>query len=576
MPFTSRRTLFAAALALALPLGACGTLPSHARMLNGTRVEAMPPSSDARAYGNYLSGHLAARQHDLHDAARYYRAALAHDPDNADLLSRAFLYTAASGEVKEAAGLAARVVAANPDNRAARLALTVNDIADKDYKDARMQLAQSAQGPFQTLTLTLLDAWAAEGMGKTDVALKDLDGVGKEGGTAALAHFHSALILDLAGRNDEANKEYQAALQNSGPNPREVDAYGRFLERTGKTAEAKALYAKLAGHPSVAPLAIAAEARIAAGKKPERLVQTPQAGAAEALFGIAASLTDASSVDISILYLRLGLYLAPDMDLAKVVLADRFESLEKYEDAIAVYRSIRKDAPFSIAAEIQMAIDETRLGHADKAITQLKDVTARDSKSITAWTALGDAYRSVDRFKEAADAYDHAIKALGKVEKDNWPLLYARAVSEERAKDWPSAEADLKYALKLSPDQPDVLNYLGYSWVDRGENLDQALGMLEKARALSPFNGYIVDSVGWAYYRLGRYKDAADALEQAVQLVPGDPTINEHLGDAYWKVGRRLEARFQWDHALAFDPDPGQKSGLEKKLKYGLASAAKP
>lgn len=576
MPFLPRRTLFAAALALVLPLGACGTFSSPARMMNGTKVEALPPSSSARAYGNYLSGHFAARQHDLHDAARYYRAALAHDPANADLLARAFLYTAASGDVKEAAKLAARVVAANPDNRAARLALAVNDIAEKHYKDARMQLAQSAHGPFQTLTLTLLDAWAAEGMGKTDIALKDLDGVGKEGGTAALAHFHRALILDLAGRNAEANTEYKAALQDTGPNPREVDAYGRFLERTGRTAEAKALYAKLAGHASVMPLALAAAARMKAGKKPERLVRNAQEGAAEALFGIAASLTDASSADISILYLRLGLYLAPDMDLAKVVLADRFETLHKYEDAISVYRSIGKDSPFALAAEIQAAIDETRLNHADKAIAQLKDVTARDPGNVTAWTALGDAYRSVERFKEAAGAYDHAIKALGTVKKDNWPLLYARGVSEERAKDWPAAEADLKHALKLSPDQPDVLNYLGYSWVDRGENLDEALAMLEKARALSPFNGYIVDSVGWAYYRLGRYKDAAEALEQAVQLVPGDPTINEHLGDAYWKVGRKLEARFQWDHALAFEPKPDQKIELEKKLKYGLASTARP
>jgi tetratricopeptide (TPR) repeat protein len=577
MPFSSRRIFFLAAFALALPLGACGTLVrSPARMVDGTRIEALPPSPAAKAYGHYLSGNLAARQHNLRDAALYYRKALAHDPGNSEILAQAFTFTAAAGDVRVAAALAARLVAANPNNRGARLALAVNDIASGRYRDARKQLAESAKGPFQTLTLTLLDAWAAQGMGKTAAALKDLDSVAKEGGADAVAAYHRALILDLAGRNEAAGKAYLAALKASGPNPREVDAYGRFLERTGKPAEAKALYAALKGHPSIAPIAAEGDARIVAGKKPHRLVRNAKDGAAEALFGIAASLTDVSSAEYSIIYLQFGLYLAPHLDLAKVVLADRFEMLHKFEDAIAVYRTIAKDSVFGLAAEIQMAIDETRLGHAKRAIAHLKDVTVRDPKNVTAWTALGDAYRSVERFKEAADAYDHAIKSAGEAGKKSWQLYYARGVSEERAKNWPAAEADLQHALNLSPNQPDVLNYLGYSWVDRSENLTEALAMLEKARTLSPYNGYIVDSVGWAYFRLGRYKQAANLLERAVLLVPGDPTINEHLGDAYWKVGRKLEARFQWDHALAFNPEPDQKIELEKKLKFGLSSSSRP
>ena len=575
MPFRNRRVAFLAALALALPLGACGTVSNASQTLNGTRVVDLPSSSSAEAYGHYLSAHLAASEHDLHAAARYYREALKHDPGNGDLLARAFLYTAASGEVEDSTPLARRVVAANPDDRAARLALAVEALKKGDFEAARTQIAQSAKGPFTSLTLTLLDAWAAQGMGKTDIALKDLSQVPTQGGTVALSHFHTALIDDLAGRNDEANKEYQAALLASGPNPREVEAYGRFLERTGKTAEAKAFYGKLAGRESLKAVVDAAKARMDAGTKPERLIQTAQQGAAEALFGIAASLTDATSADIAILYLRLGLYLSPDLDLAKIVLADRFEALEKFEDAIAVYDSISPDSPYAVAASIQSAIDQTRLKHSDKAIAELMAITKANPANVTAWTALGDAYRSVERFADAAKAYDHAVKAIGDVTKKDWPLFYARAVSEERAKNWSAAEADLKRALALSPSEPQVLNYLGYSWVDRGENLPQALGLLEKARALSPFDGYIVDSVGWAYYRLGRYKDAAEALEQAVQLVPGDSTINDHLGDAYWKVGRKLEARFQWDHALAFGPEPDEKAKLEEKLKYGLSNGAK-
>jgi tetratricopeptide (TPR) repeat protein len=574
MPSNTRRLAFAAALALALPLAACSSLPDFgpSASVNGAKIQTLPPSPEAEAYGHYLSAHLAASRHDLHDAASYYREALDHDPDNSDLLARAFLYAAASGDVDGAADLAKRVVAGNPDDRAARLARTVRDIGQGQYADARKELAQSGKGPFTSLTLVLLDAWAAQGLGDTQTALKDLKDVTNEGGTEALADFHSALILDLAGRDAEAEKAYQAALLASGPSPREVEAYGRFLERTGRIAQAKALYQKLKDQPGIQPVIAAGEARVAAGKTPTRLISTPQQGSAEGLFGIAASLTDASSADIAILYLRLGLYLAPDLDLAKIVLADRFEALEKYSDAIDVYRQVADDSPYKAAAQIQAAVDETKIDRSNEAISDLEAITKDHPGDITAWTALGDAYRSESKFKEAAAAYDKAVKTLPAITENDWPLFYARAVSEEQSKNWNAAEADLKHALKLSPNQPQVLNYLGYSWVDRGQHLPEALSLLEKARALSPFDGYIVDSVGWAYYRLGRYKDSADALQQAVQLVPGDPTINEHLGDAYWMVGRKLEARFQWDHALAFDPEPDQKVKLEEKLKYGLAA----
>ena len=567
-----RRSALLAALALTLPLAACVSPPGPAAMLNGTEIVSPPKTAEADAYGNYLSAHLAVSTHDLRDAAKYYRASLDSDPDNADLLSHAFLYMAASGGIGEAAKLAERVVVKNHDDRAARLTLTVESIKERDFGGARMQIAQSARGPFTSLTLTLLDAWAAYGMGKTDVALNDLKELPGQGGTEALAHYHAALMFDLAGRDAEADAAYRAAILASGPSPREVEAYGRFLERTGKAEAAKTFYKQMSGRESLAAIAAAGEARIKAGEKPERLIRNVEDGAAEALFGIAASLTEVTSADIAILYLRLGLYLSPDLDLAKLVLADRFETLEKYQDAIAVYATIAPDSPYRTASSIQAAVDKTRLKQADAAIADLKAITGADVRDVTAWTALGDAYRSVERYSDAADAYDHAVKAVGAAEKRDWPLFYARAISEERARNWNAAETDLKFALKLAPDQPQILNYLGYSWVDRHRNLPEALAMLEKARALSPFDGYIVDSVGWAYYRLGRYKDAAEALEQAVLLVPGDSTINDHLGDAYWKVGRKLEAHFQWNHALTFEPDAGEKKMIEDKLKFGLNS----
>ena len=572
----ARKIRFAilALVALALPLGACGTI-SRA-MLGGNEIVTAPPSPEAEAYGDYLSARAAASAHDLRDAARFYRGALKGAPGDADLLGRAFLYTASAGEMQEAARLARRVVATSPDDRAARLALAVDALSHGDYAGARDQVGKSAGGRFTELTLTLIDAWAAEGEGKTDAALAELKKLPDEGGTQALADFHTALMLDLAGRAAAADAAYRAAIEASGPSPREVEAYGRFLERAGRTAEASLLYTKLAQVGGVAPIVAAGHKRIAAHEAPKRLIGDPQAGAAEALFGIAASLTDEPDADVAVFYLRLALYLEPNFDLARIVLADRFEALEKYADAVEMYDSVTKDSPYKTAAAIQAAVDESRLNETAKALAALKAITAANPTNVSAWTALGDTYRSEEHFAEAADAYDHAVKALGKAEASDWPLFYARAVSYERAKNWPAAERDLQYALQLSPDQAQVLNYLGYSWVDRGENLPAALAMLEKARALSPYDGYIVDSVGWAYYRLGRYKDAAGTLAQAVALVPGDATINDHYGDALWRVGKKLDARFQWNHALAFEPEPVEKAQIEEKLEYGLRNTKSP
>jgi tetratricopeptide (TPR) repeat protein len=528
-------------------------------------------NADAETYANYLSARFAATEHNLPDAAKFYRESLDRDPTNSTLLALAFFYSTSSGEVDDAARLAERVTKNNSDDRAARLTLAVAALKNKDYAGARKNLSLSAKGPFTNLTSAIIDAWAAAGTGDGAAAFADLKTMSGTNGADALTAFHSALLNDFLGHPSEADAAYRDALLKGGASPRIVEAYGRFLERNGRTKEAQGLYAKLANDPALAPVVAARQAAMAAGKKPDPLVGRPQDGAAEALFGIAGSLTDQSSADISILYLRLALYLRPDLALGNVLLGDRLEALQKYQDAIAVYRNIEKGSPYWRLASIQIALDEARLEKSDAAITDLQKLTAAAPTDVDAWTALGDAQRNVEHWSEAAAAYDQAIKVLGKPQQKDWPLFYSRAIAEERSHRWSAAEPDLQLALKLSPDEPQVLNYLGYSWVDQGRNIPQALGMLEKARQLKPFDGYIVDSVGWAYFKLGRFDDAAKTLEDAILLVPGDPTINEHLGDAFWRVGKKIDARFQWSHALAFGPDTDQKSMLEKKLKDGLA-----
>ncbi|MDE1985369.1 MAG: tetratricopeptide repeat protein [Alphaproteobacteria bacterium] len=546
------------------------TLAGCATDRGAITIGAPDVNNEADVFGDYLAARFAADHHDLNEAAKYYRAGLDSDPKNPQLLAFSFFYAASSGEVDQAAELAKRLAVTSPDDRASRLTLAVAALKHRDYKEARAQIAKSANGPFTTFTVALIDAWAAAGMGDGKAAEADLKKLHVQSAADALAYFNEAMLAEYLGQKDTADTDYQKELETAGPSPRVIDAYGRFLERNGRAKEAKALYAKVEDEGALAPIAKAGLARIAAGTIPQPLVVHPEDGAAEALFGIAASLNDESSRDISILYLRLALYLQPNLDLANLLLADRFDSLQKYDDAIAVYKSIGRDSAYYRLAAVEITVDLSRLGKTDEAIKALQELTALYPSDVETWTALGDAYRLASKFPEATKAYSNAIDAAAPPAKKNWPLYYARAIAEQQSNDWKAAEADLKEALQLSPDEPQVLNYLGYSWVDQRRHIPEALAMLEKARSLAPQDGYVIDSVGWAYFRLGRYADAAKALEDAILLVPGDPTINDHLGDAYWMVGKKLEARFQWNHALAFGAEGDEKTKIEKKLQVGL------
>ena len=522
--------------------------------------------------GSYLSGNLAAAEGDLNSAAGFYAETLQEDPANTDLLTRAFLFSATVGDTERAIALARRIAKQQPDARAARLVLSVADFAKKDYADAADDIRQSSQGPFTSLTKSLLEAWALAGQNDSAGAMKALDTLQSQGGTQGLYAFHKALLLDYFGK-PEAETAYKTAMTVLGNGPRVADAYGRYLEIHSKAAAAKEVYAKLAKENPGHPLPAVALARIAERKKPKPLIDIAPEGAAESLFGIAASLNEDRSADVAIFYLNLSLYLRPDLDLGRVLLADHYEHRQKYDIANAIYRKIPASSPYYNMVQVQSAINEGRLGHHDKAVAQLKSMGQQRPQDVDVWTSLGDIYRGQERYAEAAGAYDKAIAATATSDERRWGLLYARGVALERSKHWDEAERDLKEALRLKPDQPQVLNYLGYSWVDQGRNLKEAVGMLEKARSLRPLDGYIVDSVGWAYFRLGRYKEAANALEEAVLLTPADPTINDHLGDAYWKVGRKNEARFQWNHALGLEPGADQKSAIERKLQRGLDAA---
>ena len=345
----------------------------------------------------------------------------------------------------------------------------------------------------------------------------------------------------------------------------------RFLARTDRMEEAVALFDGLDRQSRRNPFIMRTLDVLKQGAATPRSVANVKTGAAESMFGLAMAGGREGDETASLIYLRLALALDPEHDLALVSLADIYERRKLPEAANKLYDIMPEHAAFSFTARLQAALNHEQMGEPEKAVSELEGLIASNPDKAEAATALGNLYRSRKDFANAAQAYDRAFLAAGRSgEPVSWTLYYFRGIAYDRIKQWPKAEADFKEALKLQPEQALVLNYLGYSWVDQGLNLDEAFGMLRKAVQQRPRDGYIVDSLGWAYYRLGQYEEATKLLERAVELRASDPVINDHLGDAYWRMGRKIEAGFQWNHARDLKPEPDDLEVILKKIQNGL------
>ena len=534
------------------------------------RAEAPSNFSRISPSGSYLAARHAGGERDAAAAASYYRAALRGDPRNNELLGRTFLAVLANGEVDEAVKLAERVLQIDKTDRIARLVLGVRAIKQKQYPIARRELAQSIRGPITDLAATLLSAWTMASPTEVKAATDSIDKLAGPDWYAIFKDLHSAMILDLAGQKKDAAKRFERAYKLDPTALRVVQSYGSFLSRQGNTAEALKIFATFDEALPRHPLMLEATAELKAGKKLPPMIDTPQAGAAEVLYGLGAALGRRGGEDLGLVYLQLSLYLAPTHSLALLSLADLYESLKKPELAIEVYKRVPANSPLHRNAAIQMAANLDSLERADEAEKQLDALIKERPQDLEAIMALGNVQRGHKKFAECADTYGRGIATLTHPEKNNWVAYYFQGICYERSHNWPKAEADLQEALKLFPEQPHVLNYLGYSWIDQGVKLDEGMEMIKRAVQQRPDDGYIVDSLGWAYFRVGNYEEAVKQLERAIELKPEDPTINDHLGDAYWRIGRVLEARFQWAHARDLKPDPEDLPKIEAKLKNGL------
>jgi tetratricopeptide (TPR) repeat protein len=553
----------AALAAAALALTWAGTLSAQA--------EAPANLSHTSTSGNYLAARHAGGERDAAAAAAYYRAALRGDPHNNELLGRTFLSVLANGELDDGVKLAERVLQVDKNDKVARLVLGVRAIKQKQYPAARRELAQSIRGPVTDLVAALLSAWTLANPAEAKLATDTIDKLASADGYATFKDLHAGLILDLVGQKKEAAKRYERAYKNDPAALRVVQSYGSFLSRQGNTEEALKVFAKFDEALPRHPLIVEAVSDIKAGKKLPLLVDSPQAGAAEALYGLGAALGRRGGEDLGLIYLQLALYLAPSHPLALLSLADLYEAMKKPELANKIYERVLPTSPLQRNAQIQLAMNLDALDHSDEAKAHLEKLIATNPGDVEAIMALGNVLRGRKQFAECADTYSKAVSTVTKEEKPNWVLYYFRGICYERSKQWSNAEADLRKSLELYPEQPLVLNYLGYSWIDQGVNLDDGMSMIKRAVEQRADDGYIVDSLGWAYYRLGNIDEAVKQLERAVELKPEDPTINDHLGDAYWRAGRVLEARFQWSHARDLKPEPEDLSKIENKLKVGLS-----
>jgi len=524
----------------------------------------------ASASGNFLAARHATTEHDAAAAANYYRMALGVDRKNTDLLDHTFLALLENGDVEGAARLARPVLEADKDDRIARLVLGVRAIKQKQYAAARQQLTQSGRGPLTTdLAATLLSAWTQASAAESKAAVDAIDKLNGPDWYRIFKEFHAGMILDLAGNKKDAAARLDRAYQLDMTGLRIVQAYASYQSRAGNKDDAlktlKAFDELLPRHPLITE----AMAEVSAGKKLAMLADSPQAGAAEALYGLG-SVIGRRGEELGLIYLQLALYLQPSHQLALLQLADLYEGIKKPEFAVKTYERMPAGSALRRTAQIQRAVDLDGLDRSDEARADLDKLVAADPSDLEAVMALGNVLRGRKLYAECADVYTKGLATVAHPDKSTSTIYYYRGICYERSKQWPKAEGDFKQSLALLPDQPHVLNYLGYSWVDQGVNLEEGMRMIKRAVEQRADDGYIVDSLGWAFYRIGNFEEAVKALDRAVELKPEDPTINDHLGDAYWRVGRILEARFQWSHARDLNPEKDELATIEQKLKTGL------
>ncbi len=520
--------------------------------------------------GAYLAARAAAATNDYTAAAFWFDKALLSDPKNPTLLEGAVTSQLALGAIDKAAAYGKTLLDSGSKNQIAYIAVLAADAKAGNF--AKILQDQAAGNSVGALVDKLVVAWAEVGIGKMSEALADFDAITKGQGTATFGLYHKALALASTGDFEGADKLLSTpeaagraatapCRPGPGPDPQPVGTRSRRLgaARPGLRRRPRRWHGR------------SARTRLLAGETlPFDIARNATDGLAEVFFTLATALNDQADQTYVLLYARIATALRPDHVEAQMLGGGLLANLGQNDQAIAAFATVPASDPAFVSAQIGMADVVIRAGRPDESVTLLQTLASEKPDDLSVQTALGDALRRQGHCDLAVKAYDDAIALLLEPQPGNWPMYYKRAGCEMTLNDWPAAEADFIAALKLAPNEPRLLNELGYSYVDRGENLDEALKMIQHAVAATPDTGYIVDSLAWAYFRMGRYTEAVAPQEKASKLMPVDPVVTDHLGDIYWMVGRKREAQYQWHRALSFDPDPKDRIRIVRKLDIGL------
>ena len=515
--------------------------------------------------GAYLAARSAVIASDYRDASSWFTRALLADPDNPQLLDGALVGRMSLGDFDGARTIAQQIVTLGGNSPAANITLAADQAKRGSFDEF---LADQAAGRAINPAVDMLSlAWAQVGGGSMSEALEGFDKVSATTGLEAFGHYHKALALASVGDFEGADELMSGGLRVM---RRGIIAHAQILSQLERNEDAIALLDNEFGTEQD-PMIDVLRAQLRAGETlPFDVVRNATDGIAEVYFTLATALNGEASNAYTLVYARTATFLRPDHLDSILLTAGLLIQQGQTDLAIEAYGLVPKDHPAFYAAEIGRAEALASADRDDEAIAVLTDLTKTNGDLMMVYLSLGDLLRKEERFDEASKAYDKALERVGTVNAAHWVVFYSRGITNEREKRWEMADADFRKALELNPDQPLVLNYLGYSLVERGEKLDEALDMIQRAVAAEPGSGYIVDSLAWALFTLGRYSEALDPMERASILEPVDPVVTDHLGDVYWAVGRKLEAEFQWHRALSFDPEEEQATRIRRKLEIGL------
>ncbi|MGL6210975.1 MAG: tetratricopeptide repeat protein [Paracoccaceae bacterium] len=530
---------------------------------------ALPATAQDGDAGAFLAARVASAENDYRAAAAWYARALIADTANPSLLEGAVISHINTGEVDLAAELGTRLLALGGRNQSATLAVMAKQGKSADY--AALLAGSKAGQSAGTLLDGLVVAWAEVGAGRMSEATEAFDKLAATQGLEPFGLYHKALALAFVGDFEGADELMSGRKAGSFTVTRRgIVAHAQVLSQLENNAEAVAVLDRNFP-PGLDPEIDDLRRRLQAGEPLTfDAVRTPTDGLADVFFTLATALNGEAEDGYTLMYARLATYLRADHVDSILLTAGLLESQKQFELATEAYALIPAGSPASWVAEIGRADATFAAGRKEASIEILQALARARPDVLPVQIALGDGQRRVENFAEALKSYDAAVALVAEPTDRHWTLFYSRGICNERTGAWPAAEADFRRALELNPDQPQVLNYLGYSLVDRGEKLPEALGLIERAVALDPDRGYIIDSLAWALFRLGRYDEAVAPMERASVLEPVDPVVTDHLGDVYWMVDRKLEAAFQWRRALSFDPDEKEAIRIRRKLDIGL------